>query len=74
MTEIRTTLIPFHLSYFVISSMICNYLIDIFIKNVKKVVKSYSLQWERFPKARNKIDHVVNNLLYFTIFLDMYSK
>ena len=52
--------------------MICNYLIDIknFIKNFNIMFETVTLDNGKDSKKREiKIDHAVNNLFYFTIFL-----
>ena len=54
--------------------MICNYLIDIFSRNANIILLAGILDnGKGFKKLEIKIDHVVNNLLYCVIFLDMSS-
>ena len=49
--------------------MICNYLRDIFIKNINIVLLAVILDnGKGSRKLETEIDHVVNNLFYFTIF------
>ena len=49
--------------YFIISKMVCIYLIDIFIKNVKIML---FLTMEKVPESSKiKIHHVGDNMFYF---------
>ena len=49
--------------------MICNYLIDIVIKNVNIMLLAVILDnGKGSRKLEIKIDHAVNNLFYFTTF------
>ena len=51
------------LRYFIISKMVCIYLIDIFIKNVK--IMLFLTMEKGSRKLENKIHHVGDNMFYF---------
>ena len=54
--------------------MICNYLIDIFNRNVN--IMLYAVLLDKWKGSRNleiKTVHVVNNLFYLIIYLNMPS-